>query len=126
MKNGNDYEYFQEDDSFQISIFGKQQRNKIVLSLKEQSLLTMLITLYKSDFAYNDFYANHVSSFYTPKVYERLSIYIFSNLFQLPALYFSGNLDEVYCILFTCVALSDSNFVCVTSKGLNGGVVSII
>ena len=54
------------------------------------------------------------------------SLYIFSNLFQLFALYFSGNLDEVYCILFTCVALSDSNFVCVTSKGLHGGVVSII
>ena len=45
------HEYFQEDDSFQLSIFGKQQRNKIVLSLKEQSLLTMLITLYKSEFA---------------------------------------------------------------------------
>ena len=28
--------------------------------------------------------------------------------------------------LFTRVALSDSNFVCVTSKGLNGGVVPIL
>ena len=59
---GNDYEYFKEDDSFQLSIFGKQQRIKIVLSLKEQSLLTMFITLYKSEFAYNEIYANHVSS----------------------------------------------------------------
>ena len=102
---GNDYQYFQEDDSFQLSIFGKQQRNKIVLSLKEQSLLTMLITLYKSEFAYNEFYANHVSSCYTPKVYERLSLYIFSNLFQLSALYFSGNAYCLHVLLYLIVIL---------------------
>ena len=56
-------------------------------------------------------------------MFENLSKYVFTNLFQ-PAFYnFDSNLDEVYCILFTCIVLSDINFIHVTSKALNGSII---
>jgi len=40
----------EDDDSFEIKVFSKFQRNAILLTLKEQSFLTTLIALYKFEF----------------------------------------------------------------------------
>ena len=75
---GYDDDYQIENRSFEISVFAKFQRNTILASLKEQSFLTTLIALYKFEFTYDHIvYANLVTSFYNPKFYEGLSLYIF-------------------------------------------------
>ena len=77
---------------------------------------------------YEDFYAYVLTVSYRASVFKRLSVYIFKNLFRLVSETFMAlSFDEIYCILFTCVVLSDCNFTCATSLNvINGGVVSII
>ena len=79
---------------------------------------------------YEDFYSYVLTVSYRASVFKNLSVYIFKNLFRLVSDNFMGlSFDEIYCILFTCVVLSDRSFTRATSTSknvINGGVVSII
>ena len=123
-----DFREFNSSD-FELQLYRHQVNKTILLSLKEQSLLKVLIDLYNDSLVFGDF---HVLSYvfntcYDCRVYENLTMFIFANLFQLAGDNFECELDEVYCILFTCIALSDTTFTRLTSStDLNGGILSIV
>ena len=125
---GNDELFESESDDFTVHLFCRSQKNRnknVFLSLVEQSLLSFFISLYRGRVTYEAFYAYVLTVCYRVSVFEKLSMYIFTNLFQLVSDNF-GSFDEIYCILFTCIVLSDVTSVRVTSKVFNGGLVSII
>ena len=115
-----------EHDNFIVYLFRKTQKKRTLLTLVQQSMLRLLILLYQGQLEYEDFYAYVFTVCYRPALFEALSVYVFANLFQLASDNFDSVFDEIYCILFTCIVLSDVNFVRVTSRDVNGGMVSII
>ena len=126
---GNDDLFVAEYNCFEVSLYRTTQRRRTdLLSLVEQSYLNFLLCLYKGTVNYEDFYAYVLTVCYKASVFKRLSIYVFKNLFRLVSDNFMAiSFDEIYCILFTCIVLSDEHFIRATSLNvLNGGVVSII
>ena len=127
---GNDDQFISLDcDNFTVYVFRKTQKKKekLILTLVEQSILRFLILLYKGKLDYTELHAYVLSVCYSPVLFETLAKHVFVNLFSLASEYFDSSLDEIYSIIFTCVVLSDVNFVNVTSKSsLNGGMVSIV
>ena len=109
---GNDELYVAENDCFVVRLFSTIQRRRLnLLSLVEQSFLNLLIRLYKGDLPYKYVHDFVMKVCYRPSVFSSLSVYIFQNMFKLVTKYFGrDSFDEIYCILFTCITLSDVNF----------------
>ena len=117
----------QKDENFSVYLFQKYQKsNKICLTLKEHCVLHILITLYSGDTMFENLktYIQTLNMSFGRVLYNNLSVYIFCNLFQLASTYFEGRLDQVYCLLFTCITLSDVNFGPVSNTSdINGGSI---
>ena len=120
-------EYASSD--FELQLYSHQVNKTLSLSLKESSLLKVLINLYQNmldscDFRVLSYVLNICHDF---RIFENLSRYVFANLFQLAGDNFDCELSELYCILFTCITLSDTTFTRVTSStDLNGGILCIV
>ena len=82
---GNDELFESESDDFTVHLFCRSQknRNRNVLSLVEQSMLRFFISLYQGKVTYEAFFAYVLTVCYRVSVFEKLSVYIFTNLFQL-------------------------------------------
>ena len=127
---GYDSDFFEYASSdFELKLYSHQVNRTVLLSLKESSLLKVLVNLYKNALISYDFrvLSYIFNTCHDYRIFENLSRYIFANLFQLAGDNFDFELDEVYCILFTCITLSDTTFTRVTSStDLNGGILSIV
>ena len=108
------YELFiAENDSFVVKLYRTSQKwgIRVVLSLVEQSFLNLLIRLYKGDLPYAYVHDFILKVCYRSTVFRNLSVYVFQNMFRLVPNYFGkSSFNELYCILFTCITLSDMNF----------------
>ena len=112
------YESYDELDQFQISLrsinecHSVNKEPKDPLSLVQTCILNELIRLYKlNEKCVSDFrdFVYAFSKSYSIKVYEGLALYVFEHLFELATKYFYGSLDEMYCLLFTFIALSSKD-----------------
>ena len=116
-----DFENYDELNQFLISIRSVDEVNRMTgrtkqgdvsktqspLTLLQICVLKQLILLYKNvaNFNYRDFVFAFSKS-HSKNMYEALALYVFEHLFDLATQNFYGSLDEMYCILFTIIALS--------------------
>ena len=125
---GHDDKFEESSLFFDLEFFGGRQLNNQVLTLKQSVLLSLLIRLYQHGSGFlNEFVQFAMSTANTTKVFDELSKYVFTNFFELSTEHFQSSLDCMYSILFTCIALSDSNFVQHTPIcGTNGTMMTTI
>ena len=137
-----DFENYDDLNQFMISIRSINELHRVIrrtkqgalkttspLTLLQLCILKQLILLYKNilNFDYSDFVFAFSKS-HSQNVYEALALHVFEHLFELATQNFYGSLDEMYCVLFTLIALSsheEANHIDTTSL-LNGSANAFI
>ena len=103
-----------------------QKCKKDRLSLKLESLLRVFILLYQQKVSLDIELCRILRVLYTYENFAALSVYIFTQFFALGTQYFQCSMDEMYCILFTCIALSDPKILFLSRPSLTAGVGSAV
>ena len=124
----------EESASYNFEFFEGRQRaqGKTIQKLKHTVLLSLLIRLYREKVVGVGIFLQEDLSYVltmanTVIVFEELSKYVFENFFELSTMYFEGHFDATYCILFTCITLSDERFIQQSSlSGVNATMINVI
>ena len=99
------------------------------MSLKESVMFKLLVSLYKRIDGAMKLIADGATTLsHSYSFYEGMSEYVYRNQLFIAKTFFDGDLSAVNCILFTCIALSDSGVYRKKNNSLfiNGGAAGII